>query len=309
MSIHNIRQFRSPNRQHNRQFFYKYVTAEVARIILATRKLRWSSPLLFNDPFDVTQELRLNFDEAQLNAAVTNRVAMLMEQGDLSGSIKHPILSALLNIASRATPEIRQAMAAELRMGAGIPTSGQVQSFSALKEMWREMVPTFRVLCLSELNDVTPMWLHYADSYKGVVLQFSAVDELDSAFLMARPVIYQDGPPAIADVNTWVNAMLGQGVKYTDLFTEYQYVKTSAWSYEKEWRIVSGQRQGESGLFGDYGYHPHELTGIYFGPKCSANDRADLLSLLAHGLEHVQAHEALQDSQQARFTFRVIRRP
>jgi hypothetical protein len=28
----------------------------------ATRRLRWSSPLLFNDPFDVTQELRLNFD-------------------------------------------------------------------------------------------------------------------------------------------------------------------------------------------------------------------------------------------------------
>ena len=64
----NAYEYRSPDRLHDRQYFYKYVTAKVAKIVLATRKLRWSSPLLFNDPFDVTQELRLNFDEAKLNA-------------------------------------------------------------------------------------------------------------------------------------------------------------------------------------------------------------------------------------------------
>lgn len=229
-----------------------------------------------------------------------------MEQGDPSSTVKHPILSALLRVALRATPEVRRAMAAELRTGIGMPTSGQIESLLALKDMWKEMVPTFRVLCVSELHNVTPMWLHYADEYRGVVLEFSAIDELDSAFLMARPVIYQDSPPAIADVDTWVNAMLGQGVSYENLFTKYQYVKTSAWSYEKEWRIVSGKRPGESGLFGDYGYHPHELTGIYFGPKCSTRNREDLLALLAHGLEHVQAQDAVPDSQQARFVFRAI---
>ena len=37
------------------------------------------------------------------------------------------------------------------------------------------MVPTFRILCLSELHDVTPMWQHYADAYRGVVLEFEAL--------------------------------------------------------------------------------------------------------------------------------------
>jgi len=301
------RAYRSPNRHHERQFFYKYMTAKVAKIVLATRKVRWSSPLLFNDPFDFTQELRLNFDEAQLNAALTERVASLMEDGDPSNSVKHPIQAALLRVAKRTSPDVRRAMAEELRQSVGVPTAGQVQTFSAVKDMWRNMVPTFRVLCLSELNDVTSMWLHYADAYKGVVLEFSAIDELDSPFLMARPIIYQDSPPTIADADAWVSCILGQGTStYWDLFTEYQYVKTNAWSYEKEWRIVSGARPGESGLFADYPFYPRELTGIYFGSKCSTEDRVELLALLAQGLEHVRAHEVSHDDQQARFSFRVI---
>lgn len=72
MTCGNFSQHRSPNRKHDRQYFYKYVSAEVAKIILARKELRWTSPLLFNDPFDVSQELRLNFDEATLNVALNN---------------------------------------------------------------------------------------------------------------------------------------------------------------------------------------------------------------------------------------------
>lgn len=307
MSLVLGRKYRSPNRLHDRQYFYKYVTANVAKIVLTARTLRWSSPLLFNDPFDVTQDLRLHFDEAKLNAVLFDRCASLIERGDPSGPVKHPVLAALLRVALTATAEVRRKIATELRQSANTPTSGQIQSFALLKDVWKVMVPTFRVLCLSELNDVTPMWHHYTDGYKGAVLEFSAVDELDSAFLVARPVVYQDTAPAVADADAWVSCMLGQGERtYHDLFTEYQYVKTTAWSYEREWRIVSGARPGETGLFGDYGFHPRELTGIYLGPKCSTEDRSDLLALLAHGLEHVQAYEAFPDSQQAKFAFRAI---
>ena len=69
---------------------------------------------------------------------------------------------------------------------------------------------------------------------------------------------------------------------------------------------MSGARPGESGLFADYPFYPRELTGIYFGSKCSTEDRVELLALLAQGLEHVRAHEVSHDDQQARFSFRVI---
>lgn len=64
------------------------MTVKVAKIVLSTRRLRWSSPILFNDPFDVTQELRLDFDEAKLNAVMMDKYASLIEQGDPTGSVK-----------------------------------------------------------------------------------------------------------------------------------------------------------------------------------------------------------------------------
>jgi Protein of unknown function (DUF2971) len=115
---------------------------------------------------------------------------------------------------------------------------------------------------LISINDVTSMWLHYADSYRGVVLAFEALDEIDSRFLVARPVVYQGTPPAIADPQVWARCIVGQTESaFTDLFTEYQYVKTTAWSYEREWRIASIARPGETGLFGDYGFPPAGARG------------------------------------------------
>ena len=39
---------------------YKYVTVNTAKIVLETGKLRWSSPFMFNDPFDVQFDLHVN---------------------------------------------------------------------------------------------------------------------------------------------------------------------------------------------------------------------------------------------------------
>jgi hypothetical protein len=36
------------------------MSAATARIVLADRKLRWSSPILFNDPFDVPREMYIS---------------------------------------------------------------------------------------------------------------------------------------------------------------------------------------------------------------------------------------------------------
>lgn len=293
---------RSTNRRHDRQYFYKYTHADTAKIVLATRKLRWSSPLEFNDPFDVTQELRLNFDESELISALYNEYADLIAAGVPRG-LKHPILSALFERMCELDDAEREAIANEFRTKEkAVPTEGQIQALEGIKQMWRDTVPMSRVLCLSERNDVTSMWNHYADSYRGVVLQFEAFDEVDSALLMARPVIYQDDAPAIANAKEWALCLLGTSeIKYEELLTELQYVKTTDWSYEREWRVVSMARPGETGRIGDYGFYPRELAGICFGPKCSKEDRDVLSALLTQGLEHVRIREAVRDDKVGRF--------
>lgn len=301
--------YRSPRREHERQFFYKYVTAHVAKTILTTRKLRWSSPILFNDPFDVNQELPLNFNEEEINEMVYEGLASFIEQGNFPETVSNPKLAILLNVAKRANPEARKNLAQKLRQAPKEVTSGQIESLAELKEKWRQMVPKMRILCLSELNDVTPMWQHYADEYTGVVLKFESVDETDSAFLVARQVIYQDFPIEIADPQAWARSMLGQTEStLLDRIMEYQYIKATSWSYEQEWRIVSSARQGETGQFANYGFHPRELAGIYFGTQCSTEDRDDMLSLLGHGLDHVSSYEAVEDRHQGKFVFRKMAR-
>ena len=46
--------------------FFKYVNVDAAKIILESGKLRWSSPLMFNDPFDVQFDLHVEFDDAKI---------------------------------------------------------------------------------------------------------------------------------------------------------------------------------------------------------------------------------------------------
>ncbi len=218
----------------------------------------------------------------------------------------YPLLSVLDS--QQSNPNIRQKVAFDLRRESRSPTAGQIQAFAELKQVWSDLVPKFRILCLSELNDVTSMWQHYADSYRGAVIEFECIDELESAFLIARPVIYQDSPPGIADKKVWARCMLGRTDQtYRDLFTEHLYVKTSPWSYEREWRIVSFALPDESGLFSDYSFHPRELSRIYLGKRCSEEDQKEILCLLAYGLEHVSAYRARLDGPKTKFGFQRIR--
>ena len=116
-------------------------------------------------------------------------------------------------------------------------------------------------LCLSEVPDITPMWHHYADAYKGVVLEFRAEPSVDSALQLARPVIYQDDPPHIASPHAWAKTIIAtNGSELHELFRESQYIKTLSWSYEREWRVVSLARAGDTGLFADRAFTLRQAT-------------------------------------------------
>ena len=51
---------------HDRDYFYKYVPARTALKILQSRTLRYSSPALFNDPFDCQTRMDFNFEVREL---------------------------------------------------------------------------------------------------------------------------------------------------------------------------------------------------------------------------------------------------
>lgn len=300
---------RSPFQRHEHEWFYKYTTAKVAKIAFVNRTLRWSSPVLFNDPFDVPRELPIGFREEELHEALANEVARILENQELVEPSTHPKLYALVQQLRPAGSEgLRKLIAYELRCFAKEKPIAQRGLFDELCVHWESLIPQLRILCLSEVNNSMSMWSHYADKHSGVVLALKCIDEIDSPWLIAQPVKYQDAPPLFPTKEDLVRSITGQQpLDYKQLFIKHLYMKTTDWEYEKEWRVATFIRPGESGHCSDYPIHPRNFGAIYLGQDISKEDETDILALLDHELSHVSAYKAVHISKERRLQFNRIR--
>jgi len=153
----------NPNRRHDRQLFYKYATAGTAKAVLSTRKLRWSSPLIFNDPFDVPRKLIFECGARELQEALAEELARLIESGAPAPPAATPMLGVLLATLRNAGPHVSAVIAEDLRVNALKNIPEPAVGFRAFQDYWDSAVPTFRILCMSETAVSTAMWAHYAD--------------------------------------------------------------------------------------------------------------------------------------------------
>jgi hypothetical protein len=117
------------------------------------------------------------------------------------------------------------------------------------------------IFCLSERNDVSLMWSHYADGHRGLCLGF--------AHLAVKPL-----GPALS-------------VKYTSEFPKVNFftdddlrkfeaqflTKGLNWEHESERRVID--RVGGPGI---RHFPPKALVSVIFGAKMSQEDRAEVLS-------------------------------
>ena len=63
---------------HDRDFFYKYTNYDTAINILSNLEVRWSSPLLFNDPFDTQFEMRYGFNFEELLRSLSKEMGKIV---------------------------------------------------------------------------------------------------------------------------------------------------------------------------------------------------------------------------------------
>jgi hypothetical protein len=282
---------RSPNREHERTSFFKYVPASTADKILANCSLRWSSPVLFNDPLDVPREIFSGLKLAKIVEALLRRISFLIEKPPDNISDLAPQLRPLIErIKNGVPPAVRGKLIADLRHTAvnEATTSAGMDGFA---EWWRTSIPNQRILCLAESPSHSAMWYHYADKYRGAALEFLCSDEHDSAWLCAEPVSYPEAKPLTYTADGWAELLtLGMEAAVQKMNHLAMYTKAPDWSYEKEWRIATPKRPGDTGLFTDYKFHPEELASVFLGPLISAEDKATLLAA-ATKYPRVRVHE------------------
>jgi hypothetical protein len=258
------------------------MSAATAGIVLANRTLRWSSPLLFNDPFDVPREFAFGVKPEEVAAASAKRLISILEHPPPDDASLDWKMRLIMAVARKGLPPgFTEKLSAEFEGVANTITESK--SMDSLRELWKSWLPELRILCLTESPRHMAMWYHYAEEYRGAVLEFRCDEALVSPLLLAQQVTY---PPAHPEVYTasGLAELLSMPIEQAKrrLFDVATLTKSPDWSYECEWRIVSFRRPSNQGLFTDYEFNPLELAAVYLGPLMSAADR-EKLSQLASG--------------------------
>jgi hypothetical protein len=298
------------NKGHGHKCFYKYTSVEVAKIALVNRTIRWSSPIKFwkdNDPLDVPRELILGFEEEEFLEALVDEIAKIVENPKVAFLDKKPKLKTIVQNLRAIPEEFRKRFISEMRRLVPQKADSFIKPLGEFLEYWKRWVPRMRIICLSELKDSMSMWFHYADNHRGVVLALDCIEEIDSPWLIARPVIYQNDPPLLAK-EALIRSIIGkQPLDYEQFCFDCMHIKKTDWAYEKEWRVVTTARSGESGLYSDYAIHPRNFGAVYLGQNISEEDEKDLIALLDYELSHMSAYRTILMPRECRLHFNKIR--
>lgn len=135
------------------------------------------------------------------------------------------------------------------------------KNFEAMHE--KNTTENLGVLCLASGGANILMWSHYADSHKGVCLEF---DFADPFFSNAQQVRYARSRPR-------PNPFRDNNFKLLD---DVVLTKADLWAYEEEWRLLQ-YRNGP----GVYPFSPRALTGVVLGALISTADEEKVRSWIA----------------------------
>lgn len=227
------------SRLHNRDHFYKFSSVETARIIISNKTLRWSSPLVFNDPFDTQTGLVASIDPGEFADAFYARNCEMVLADSLPDYFDphnrlHIAWNFLREARERFSPdELKKVFREEAdKLAATLPDHLEKLSKSVATEMVHA-----KILCVAEDVNNVVMWSHYAQEHRGVAFKLKCLDDIDHPLIAARKVTYSD---QYVEAGTALQlAEHFTGVKKIDLNSlvwETVFMKHADWSYEREWR-------------------------------------------------------------------------
>jgi len=196
--------------------FYKYMKASTAKIVLENNSLRWSSPTLFNDPFDLQFDLHLEFNSDRVaNRLLQRFVDVYTGRAQPASGSRFDDNAKLLRVMM---PDLREeTVRKENRSAIYAAIRAIEEGLPKLHDELRATLAPRKILCLSEMPDNLLMWAHYAENHTGAVIELSYLEEgtYASTWGAAKPVRYGADMPRLADEEGLVRTLLGQGTVAT----------------------------------------------------------------------------------------------
>lgn len=251
------------------EIFYKYTPASTALIVLGTMRLRWSSPLKFDDPAEFKRlprfepsisDVAKTFPETIVKAALGE---FPIRESELTPSSRQLLTMTRLLIRHGIRPD-------DLIKELGeIPEASDSRIEAALREVFNDrFLSTARVLCVTAIHDNDALWTSYADNFKGCVLGFRHIPELDTPLLAAKAVAYSEHPPV---VGSGTDFLLYAGTRQLKAATidAICFTKKHHWSYQQEWRAMTWRDNEGDAQYGDYTFYSDELESVTVGSAAS----------------------------------------
>lgn len=154
----------------------------------------------------------------------------------------------------------------------------KTRAIRVLKEVVSEVRQKIGVCCFSSRYDSILLWSHYADSHRGICVEYDSDALALNDMYQTLPVIYAESHPNMSIARKTVQ----------ELATVFVTAKSIEWAYEKEYRIVSGHK-------GIRQYDPRSLTSITFGCRALKRDVESVLRALETSGAAPQTKRAIID--------------
>jgi len=230
--------------QHIPQFLYKYREFNAQHLdALSQDILYMSSPDRFNDLFDTTiffDQSRFFIEDLSVGECIRQAKALDSERQTETRQRQVPIKKPI-RYDDRMYQATAKILVNEPNHVRKTPTSfvseGMVNVGEDLRNCMNKFFRTeYSVLSLSADPASILMWSHYSGGHQGfcIAYDFKALAPDDLRRRMCYPVLYRekktDATRYLADTG---------GADFNSLFGLYMcLMKSEAWSYEQEWRII-----------------------------------------------------------------------
>jgi len=309
---------------HGQKYFYKYATLETVLAILQNCTVKYSSPVIFNDPFDTQTRIGFSFEESEFVKQYRDELYRLIFACEEPSFIDNAaFLSRNIQVLRRVVENSKKKMSKEIfdDMTNDIVAGAIKELKEAIEDVnawWMRAVRATKVFCVAERRDNLLMWAHYAKDHTGAVIEFECLPELDTPLCAARKVNYVSRPPVIANLGEYVKYMTGQGApRYGLNIYDMCLSKSEHWIYEQEWRvfilpadmdnpIIPRDSKGDDILCDFLGIYPQEIHAIYFGCKMTPDDSEKILSYLTGDLANVERYQCVKSEQEYKLIFNRI---
>jgi hypothetical protein len=282
----------------------------VAKIVLATSRIRWSSPRLFNDPFDCYFSLEPKVDLAAIKNEHRDRfLDVIFQEQEPAFVLGNPLVSQIRELRKMAQRETREEMARRFDIIYPITVKFVEALSREERKIWEGQSRDYRLFCVCEINDNLLLWSHYTACHTGVAFQFECIKEFDVPLLAALPVTYADDVPGVVeDKEDLIEYSLGlRGVEPPpNLWKRLVTMKARCWEYEKEWRVITLSSAHGDG-YDDWRFVPQEISKVFLGCRMRHEDKEDILRLLTGQFRHVEVYQAKQNPIMYRLDFERVR--